>query len=845
MRLPTDSILAALCLAAGIAILAPRTAAAQATPLPVTPLQDGDKVLFIGNSFSDWSGPLPSVIQKIIAASGSGLNVSFTFKVKGMGILKEYATWTSLGMVDEIRKGGWKYVVIQGWEDAINRKDASQTEDGTPIADYIGWPECQDTMLKYLQVLDTEVRAVGATTILYEPHVGASGYLQNLDRSNQTYAILRSQVSLFHAPVVMAWDSLRYRYPTTEYTCTGSAGSFIDLFYADCGHQNSDGMLLDALTFYGIFTRRSGATLEPVVSMIRPELYEELAALGYNTAKSILAHNNCGFTDAEAPSVPSGLASSNVMPDAFVLTWTASTDNIGVLGYRVYRDNTLIDTVAVARCAVSGLAPATQYAMTIEAFDSEGNTSARSSALNVTTGASVAIDTNGVLLSWDFQGQGGVQSVAASSTMPGISSTTPSGVIDAGTVFLPNTFNGGNSFSMSRQTATSLTEAINTSQFFTFSVAPLAGNTISIDSVRLRVFSQNQNRNFTLMSSTAGFSDGNQLGTVVGNASSGGSLQGIAATGHDSLSAAVELRVYVWGPNNQWESFGLGTNTSGQLDLEVWGGVSSGAAPAFPTGLRTTALTETGFTLAWNASADAVSYEVFRNDTSVGTTASLSLAVSGVAIGATYSMTVVATLGAGGTSETSLPLQVTIPDLTNPSVPQNLSVTNITENSFTLHWDASTDNVGVARYEVFMGGAAFGNTIDGYMPVPYLTPNTTYTMSVRAVDAAGNVSDTSATLDVTTLVSTAAVGDPTHLHAACSTALRLTGGGVARSVELGDAAREGNVTVTVLDLRGRVEAQWRHVRGGQSIDLGRLSRATRIVQIRCGNVVRAVALTPR
>jgi len=166
-RLPILTILACL--------LTPVAGPAQATPKPVTPLVNGDKVLFIGNSFSDWFGPLPSAIQAIIAASCSGLDVDFTIKVKGMGILKEYATWSSLGMVDEIRKGGWKYVVIQGWEDAISRKDSQTDEGGNPISDYLGWPACQDTMLKYLRVLDGEVTGVGATTILYEPHVGASG----------------------------------------------------------------------------------------------------------------------------------------------------------------------------------------------------------------------------------------------------------------------------------------------------------------------------------------------------------------------------------------------------------------------------------------------------------------------------------------------------------------------------------------------------------------------------------------------------------------------------------------------------------------------------------------------
>jgi len=86
--------------------------AENALPKQISPLQNGDKVLFIGNSFTEWNGPLPDFIQQIIKASGSNLSFSFTLKTKGQGILKEYATWNKLGMINEIRKGGWKYVVM-------------------------------------------------------------------------------------------------------------------------------------------------------------------------------------------------------------------------------------------------------------------------------------------------------------------------------------------------------------------------------------------------------------------------------------------------------------------------------------------------------------------------------------------------------------------------------------------------------------------------------------------------------------------------------------------------------------------------------------------------------------
>ncbi|MFI6324234.1 glycosyl hydrolase 2 galactose-binding domain-containing protein [Nonomuraea sp. NPDC050556] len=80
------------------------------------------------------------------------------------------------------------------------------------------------------------------------------------------------------------------------------------------------------------------------------------------------------------------------------------------------------------------------------------------------------------------------------------------------------------------------------------------------------------------------------------------------------------------------------------------------------------------------------------------------------------------------------------PDTEKPSIPANLRVTGKTSTSVSLAWDASTDNVGVTGYDVSGGPSVSGTsaTVSG------LTPNTSYTFTVRARDAAGNTSDASA-----------------------------------------------------------------------------------------------------
>jgi glucuronoarabinoxylan endo-1,4-beta-xylanase len=98
---------------------------------------------------------------------------------------------------------------------------------------------------------------------------------------------------------------------------------------------------------------------------------------------------------------------------------------------------------------------------------------------------------------------------------------------------------------------------------------------------------------------------------------------------------------------------------------------------------------------------------------------------------------------------------VTVPDSQAPSVPAGLSSASVTQTSFTLRWNASTDNVGVTAYEVFRGTTSLGTTSGTSLNVGGLAPATTYAMRVRARDAAGNWSAQSAALNVTTQGSTA------------------------------------------------------------------------------------------
>ncbi|WP_304608588.1 glycosyl hydrolase family 18 protein [Hyalangium versicolor] len=91
--------------------------------------------------------------------------------------------------------------------------------------------------------------------------------------------------------------------------------------------------------------------------------------------------------DTQAPSAPGNLASPSKTSTSVSLSWSASTDNVGVTGYDVYRGTTLAGSSSSTSFTVSGLSANTAYSFSVKAKDAAGNVSAASSTLSVTTSA--------------------------------------------------------------------------------------------------------------------------------------------------------------------------------------------------------------------------------------------------------------------------------------------------------------------------------------------------------------------------------------------------------------------------------------------------------------------------
>ncbi|WP_088835348.1 fibronectin type III domain-containing protein [Paenibacillus tyrfis] len=129
-------------------------------------------------------------------------------------------------------------------------------------------------------------------------------------------------------------------------------------------------------------------------------------------------------------------------------------------------------------------------------------------------------------------------------------------------------------------------------------------------------------------------------------------------------------------------------------------------------------------------------------------------------------------------------------DTQPPTAPSGLKATGKTSNSVTLAWNASTDNVGVTGYDVYNGSAVAASVTGTTAAIGGLSANTAYTFTVKAKDAAGNVSAASQAVTVTTDPASGDTQPPT-----APTNLTVTGK-TSSSISLSWTASTDNVGVT-------------------------------------------------
>ena len=163
--------------------------------------------------------------------------------------------------------------------------------------------------------------------------------------------------------------------------------------------------------------------------------------------------------------------------------------------------------------------------------------------------------------------------------------------------------------------------------------------------------------------------------------------------------------------------------------------------PSAPSGLAANAVSQLVINLAWRAAQDPESgvrlYRVYRDGTLVDSTASTGYLDRGLKPLTTYSYHVVAVNGEGLVGSGSNLASATTLDGTPPSAPTGLTATPTGATSISLAWTPATDpESGIAHYRVYRGAALVGTTTTTAYADSGLSPSTTYTYTVTAVNGA-------------------------------------------------------------------------------------------------------------
>ena len=470
--------------------------------------------------------------------------------------------------------------------------------------------------------------------------------------------------------------------------------------------------------------------------------------------------------DVSAPTTPTGLTAVGRGANQVDLSWSAATDNVGVTGYTIYRDGTVIGSVDGSTSAYSdtSAAPSTTYTYAVDAFDAGGNHSTQSNSVAVSTPAApdvasptvptsltvVDSSSNRVDLSWsastDDVGVAGytlyrdgayLAEIADGSTTYADPSVAPSTTYS----YTADAFDAAGNHSSQSDAATTTTPAPGDNPP---PVAPtnLVATAVSGSEVDLSWTASAD-------SDVAGYTvyrDGTSIGTV-------GSASTAFADRSVKPSTAYGYTV---------DTFDTAGSHSSQTSVAS---VTTPAAaddtpPSTPTGLTASAVGSDRVDLAWSASDDdvgVVGYTVFRDNEVVASVDAPMTAFSDSSLSpsTSYHYTVDAFDAAGNHSVKSSEVSATTTppsDTIAPTAPGTPVGEMVSPTRIDLRWTLSTDNVGVAGYTVYRNGAVLANVGAGFTTFSdeSVVRSTSYSYAVDAFDAAGNHSVRSGSVTVAT-----------------------------------------------------------------------------------------------
>jgi chitodextrinase len=343
--------------------------------------------------------------------------------------------------------------------------------------------------------------------------------------------------------------------------------------------------------------------------------------------------------DTNPPTTPTGLTASAVAPAQVDLAWQASTDDIGVAGYTIYRDGVTLVTVPGSTLAYSDTSamPSTAYSYTMDAFDAAGNHSSQSSPASATT---PAMPTS---LTFDVAADTYVNSAFPTTnygTSPAWRTSNSAAILNG---YLRFTVQGTAGYPIN--SAYLLVYATSTGSAG-ISVLAVADNTWDEGSLTY----SNAPSMGAVLNTTGSFASG---AWVMINVTS-------YITGDGTYSFGITT------PGTTQISFAAKESGSNAAQLVVYPAVQDTNPPTTPTGLTASAVAPTQVNLAWQASTDDIGvagYTVYRDGVAIVTVSGSTLSYSDTSAmpSTTYSYTVDAFDDAGNHSSQSDPASATTP----------------------------------------------------------------------------------------------------------------------------------------------------------------------------------------
>ena len=458
--------------------------------------------------------------------------------------------------------------------------------------------------------------------------------------------------------------------------------------------------------------------------------------------------------DIIAPSVPTGVVISNITGSSAVVSYDASTDNSGgVITYEIFVDLVSQGTTTNLTFPLSGLSEITSYSVTVTARDESGNVSNASTP--------VVFETLDVTAPTVPTGVNITDITGSTANVNWIASTDNSGGIITYEVFVD---------SVSQGTTTNLSFALSglsdlTSYSVTVSASDESGN-VSNESTpvvfeTLDITAPTVPTNVVISNITETTADvnwtqstDNSGGVITYEVFVDGVLQGSTTLTTFSLTGLTLLTSY----SVTLKAIDESGNESA-LSVPVNFSTVDLTAPSVPSGVAVTNITQTTADVSWLASTDnsggTITYEIFVDGISQGTTTSLTFGLTGLTLLTSYSVTVNASDVSGNTSALSTPVVFDTIDVTAPTIPTNVVISNIGETTADVSWTASTDNSGgVITYEIFVDSVSQGTTTLTTFALSGLSEITSYSVTLKAIDESGNESGLTTpvvfeTLDVT------------------------------------------------------------------------------------------------